>query len=100
LAGAVLALRQGMTAVYSTISDQDGRFVFQNVTPGQYTLEELAAPAGYERNPIAIVLALKAGEQLEGVQIGHRLAGAGATPTPTRTPPASRRLYFPVAVTF
>jgi len=100
LAGAVLALRQGMTPVYSTISGQDGRFVFQNVTPGQYTLEELAAPPGYERNPVAIVLALKAGEQLEGVQIGHRLAGAGATPTPTRMPPAPRIFYFPVAATF
>ncbi len=37
-------------AVKTAVSDQDGKVSFINVKPGQYYIQEISAPEGYERN--------------------------------------------------
>lgn len=50
LKGAEFALTRDResTAAYTAVSGDDGKVTFENVVPGDYTLSETKAPAGYE----------------------------------------------------
>jgi len=84
LAGAVLALKQGGTEIHTATSDTDGVYIFTDVKPGQYTLQEKVPPPGYQLNSIPIVLEIQANKSLPDVNIGQRPAST-STPTPTQT---------------
>lgn len=90
LAGAVFALRQGLSESYAAVSATDGIYTFDAVRPGQYVLQEKTAPAGFDLNPSFLVLIVKANQTLVAVNVGHRASGiTPATGTPSVTASAT-----------
>ncbi len=106
LAGAVMQLKPWGTTgtTYTATSLADGTFRFLLVAPGQYTLSEETAPAGYLRAAFSLILQVRANELLSGFDVGHEQQAtltptmtatlthtptATHTPTPTHTPTAT-----------
>ncbi|MCX6028287.1 MAG: prealbumin-like fold domain-containing protein [Chloroflexi bacterium] len=102
LPGAVLALMQGDTEVYTAISVAPGGiYQFAAVTPGWYTLIETKAPPGYLLSSIRVGLYITPGLRLGGMNVPHRRI---PTPTPTMTvrptaTPTVTPTWTPAAVT-
>lgn len=109
VAGGVMKLKPWVSsgATYTATSLADGTFRFAAVAPGQYTLTEESAPAGYLRNTtFSLTFQVRANEVMGGFEIGHQKQAtptATATATVTRTPtptatstPETRYNYLPL----
>ncbi|MGV8084611.1 MAG: prealbumin-like fold domain-containing protein [Coriobacteriia bacterium] len=83
LAGATLALKQGITEIYTAVSGAGGTFEFPAVAPGTYQLVDKTPPAGYLHNAISLYFVITANQTLDQFVIGYAL---GPTATPTATP--------------
>ncbi len=90
LAGAVLTLKQGPLMRYTATSAADGTFVFLDVEPGQYTLGEETAPAGFAINSNVVSFRVVAGDDL-AFYIPHTVY---VPPTATPTPQAACHCSF------
>ena len=81
---------------YSATSDSEGKYRFESVQPGQYTLKEKTAPSGYLKYTGSIVVAVQANQTvIDGTNIGHQ---RDLTVTPTATPDLDLRTYLPMLV--
>lgn len=87
LTGASLALVQDSTPVYVTESGEDGRYAFESVAPGAYSLAHLEPPAGYLPAADEVAISAAAGEDVM-LNLAYVLE-----PTPT---PTIRLLYLPL----
>jgi photosystem II stability/assembly factor-like uncharacterized protein len=88
LSNATLALDQGATESYTATSGANGEFAFDHVAPGQYTLAQKTAPAGYELNANLSTFRVLANATVRFyiAQYGLPLETATSTTTPTETP--------------
>ena len=79
-------LKNGQPTAQGT-TDATGLLTFANLTPGWYTLVEVAPPLGYVSKLPAVLLGAQAGQSLT-VDIAHEVATPTptATATPTKTP--------------
>ncbi len=105
VAGAVVMLTDnGDVEQYSATSDADGVYKLTGIQPGQYTLKEKSAPAGYSQSSFTpITLFVQANITLSNFNFGYtQLSTATPTvsPTPSNTPPAplDKKVYLPIIV--
>ena len=87
LPAATLLVRHGQTEIATVVSGEDGAFRFEGLAPGQYTLVETVAPAGFARSPFLATFRIGVNQELT-VYLAHEATGAE---TPTPTPTATRQ---------
>lgn len=90
---AVIGLLNSATTVATAVAGADGTFVFNNITPGVYTLRGLQAPAGYSPSSNVMSFDLTAGSTLSA-----RIAFPVGDPTPT--PELCYCTYIPAVQTY
>jgi hypothetical protein len=74
VAGAVMSLSDLVTTdKYTATSGSDGKYRFEGVEPGQYTLKEKTAPPGYLKNStFALVIVVQSNATFSlGTNVGH-----------------------------
>jgi hypothetical protein len=74
VAGAVMSLSDLVTTdKYTATSGADGKYRFEGVEPGQYTLKEKTAPPGYLKNStFALVIVVQSNATFsQGTNVGH-----------------------------
>lgn len=92
IAGATILLRRGKTEIATTQSGEDGAFSFTDIEPGQYTVQEKSAPAGFAKSAFLATLQIEGDREIT-VFVPHEAivstptvtATLTASPTPTET---------------
>ena len=87
LSGAVFQLRSGTTVLGNAISKEDGRFTFNNLSPGAYTLIETQPPCGYKASADSHAILVNQdgsvaidGFPAENTSIGNQPISSGVSP--------------------
>jgi uncharacterized surface anchored protein len=98
LGGAGFSVSKASTPVATGVTGENGSYVFANLDPGTYQVDETTPPQGYTPNLTQLSIGIAAGSA-PVLPFPHRMSTV--TPNPTATPTGTaemRRVWLPLLV--